>query len=211
MSLVFSEYPAVLKDFQRIISSDDSTKWSAEDDNFVTYATPIIIGQLFKVSIEKHVSEKYYSFRNELHLNVSSINRFIERFMPVGKRTKNAEKKFFVQFKEDDLEKLCRREKPPVGVWRAYDNAKDNIASIRIEECFYNVTPRIFHVTLTVFFIEYTVYRAIVTLLGFLDLIDNRVNQRLLANYVFDINQHLNRQLGVPDLVKVVINFLLVC
>ena len=218
MSLVFSEYPAILNDLQRIMSSEDPTKWSEEpyeDKVFLTYANPIIIGQLFEATLKKHTSSKYYIFRKDLYLEVSRLNQFIETFVPVGKCGDATETKTFVRFKDDTLENLCHREKPktktktPIVIWRAYDNAKDNIASIRIEECFYNITPRIFTVTLTVFFDKDTVCRAILTLLGFLDLIDN--NQRLLANYVLDVNHCLNRQLGVPDLVRMVINFLLVC
>ena len=218
MSLVFSEYPAILNDLRRILSEEDPTKWSAEayeDKVFLTYANPIIIGQLFEATLKKHTSSKYYIFRKDLYLEVSRLNQFIETFVPVGKCGDETETKTFVRFKDDTLENLYRRGKTKTKthavIWRAYDNAKDNIASIRIEECFCHCSPKIFTVTLTVFFDKDTVYRAVLTLLGFLDLIDNRANQRLLANYVFDINQHLSRQLGVPDLARIVINFLLVC
>ena len=214
MSLVFSEYPAILKECKRITSEKIPTKWTADptDKQFLDYIDQILVGQQHPgVFVKKEVSSKYYCFKKTLWMELYHIYQYIENFLPLGRRPGELKPKLFTPFKEDTLEKIrCQyQEGTPVVVWQAFETLSgDNIASVRIDQVF-EMSPR-YGVTLTVFFTAETIHRAVTTLLGFMDLTDfNR--QHSLANYVLDINQPLNKYLGVAELAKIVVNFLLVC
>ena len=211
MSLIFSEYQAVLNDCKRIMTSKDPTKWtlSGLPENYSVYVDRFIIGQTFAVLFKKHKSNSYYCFSEHLFKDVHEINHFIQKFMPFGTYEDNIRVPF-TPLTHLEINKMLYESGNIV--WYSFESGQ-NTASIRIEPTNNTASIRIeptnnFKVSITVYVTDITIYRDITMLLAFLDSDKSQASQ--LSKYVLTVNGYLNKHLGLADLATIVFQFLLV-
>ena len=205
-------------------SKDDPSKWVRVNEHNDMYSDAIKIGQFFEIAVKRHKSPRpaYYYLGIAALMEIHQINQYIQEYMPFGNFDNNdsVSNKVFTPFTLNVEGNVF---------WRSYEH-RENISCIRIEKADLmtetlstaSTLSTYFNVTVTVYIIDgdlegraSAIYQSVSRLLGFVEHASaarnaRKAQQQSFVGCILDINQYLNKHLGLIDISKIVFQYLFV-